>query len=121
VTDIEIAPWFGGAPITVQALGGTDKVAYSWSVPGSLTAAEQAAHVQTIDDLIVWHHCDKNLWVSDPTKDQSKVPDYIGWHPAGVGKHDLIAVDPLHIEASVYWPSCCGLHGWIRDGRWVQA
>lgn len=114
----QIIPWFGGSYINVQTLGHTDKVAYSWSIPAG---ADPATHVQTINDLLVWHDCDKNLWRADPEKDQSKIDDYLGWHPSGVGLHDLISVDPLHIEASVYWPVCCGMHGWIRDGAWVNA
>lgn len=118
---MDIVPWFGGQTIEVQSLGDTDKVAFSWSRPGNLTEQQADAHVQTIDDLIVWHDCDKHLWYDDPEKNHDLIPDYVGWHPAGVGKHDLISVDPLHIEASVYWPNCCGMHGFIRDGRWVSA
>ncbi|WP_019137641.1 hypothetical protein [Cellulomonas massiliensis] len=43
---------------------------------------------------------------------------YRYWMPAGVGAHDLIQREQLYIEASVYWPDCCGMHGFIRDGRW---
>lgn len=93
----------------VEMLG--DKVAYSW------TCDLLIDHEHTIECLWVWHDCDLNL---------NPVPihwthRYKGWQPTGVAAHDLISVDPLHIEASVYWPACCGMHGWIRDGKWIDA
>lgn len=33
-------------------------------------------------------------------------------------KWQLISLDPLHIEPSVLCRTC-GLHGFIRDGKWV--
>lgn len=35
-------------------------------------------------------------------------------------RHQLITVDPLHIEASVKCVGC-GDHGFIRNGKWVAA
>lgn len=86
-----------------------EKTGYSW------TCGQKHDHVITC--LWVWHYCDLNL---RPPPDHWTTT-YIGWNPTGVGLHDLIAQDPLHIEASVYWPACCGMHGWIRDGKWVDA
>lgn len=106
---IEITPWFGGAPVKVQSLEGTDKVAYSWGIPAG---ADAETHVPTISDLLVWHDCDQSIGTSEGYADRA------GWVPWGCGLHTLIEVDPLHIEASVFYPECCGLHGWIRDGRW---
>lgn len=40
------------------------------------------------------------------------------WRCAGSGQHDLISREPLHLEPSLYWPECCGLHGWVRQGSW---
>ena len=88
-----------------------DNVAYSW------TCGKNHDHV--IECLWVWHDCNQGL--ADPNRKRIRADDYVGWSPTGVGKHDLISSDPLHIEASVYWPACCGLHGWIRDGRWIDA
>lgn len=34
--------------------------------------------------------------------------------------HEVITRDPLHIEASILCPDC-NTHGWIRNGRWVDA
>lgn len=118
MSEMMIEPWFGGRQIEVQSLEGTDKVAYAWGIP---SGADEATHVQTINDLILWHHCDKNVWRGNPEKVQSVIDDYIGWHPSGVGLHTLVSAEPLHIEASVYWPTCCGMHGWIRNGRWSDA
>lgn len=115
-TEVVVTPWYGGESKTLLSLEGTDRVAYSWvSIP------DRPDEPKTIDHLMVWHDCDKRLWRADPRKDQRLVDQYLGWHPSGVGHHDLISAEPLHIEASVYWPSCCGLHGWIRGGKWVDA
>lgn len=34
--------------------------------------------------------------------------------------HEVLSTDPLHIEASILC-SDCGIHGWVRGGRWVDA
>jgi len=96
--------------VEVIVLG--DKVAYSWTCDPELID-----HEHTIECLWVWHDCDLNL---NPV-DNHWTSRYVGWKPTGVRAHDLISTSPLHIEASVYWPGCCGLHGWIRDGKWVDA
>lgn len=33
------------------------------------------------------------------------------WSGSHTGNHDLVTRDPLHLEPSLYWPNCCGLHG----------
>ena len=117
MTEREIVPWFGGDPITVQSLGDDEKVAYSWS---SLAGVPDEPKI--IDHLLVWHDCDHSVMLANPEVTHPEtIRPFIGWHPTGVGAHDLITADPLHIEASVYWPSCCGMHGWIRGGAWVSA
>ena len=42
------------------------------------------------------------------------------WVPAGTSAHTLVSRDPLHLEPSLLW-QCCGTHGWVRDGQWVNA
>jgi len=42
------------------------------------------------------------------------------WVAAGTGKHTLLSREPLHLEPSLLW-SCCGLHGFVRDGVWIPA
>jgi hypothetical protein len=93
-----------------------EKVAYSW------TCNYEGEHEHNIHCLWIWHNCDLNVRPidqRDPNADHWTLL-YVGWKPAGVGLHDLISVDPLHIEASVFWPSCCGMHGFIRDGKWID-
>lgn len=96
--------------VEVNLLG--EKVAYSWTCYSDLPED----HTHTIECLWVWHFCDHSL---DPARLAS--PDYPeGWTPTGVGLHDLISIEPLHIEASIYWPECCGMHGWIRNGKYLS-
>lgn len=98
--------------VKVQTLAGTDAVAYLWSC-----GYQEAWHEHTIGCLVVFHDCDQHLTASTG----EDLAAFSGWQMTGVGAHDLINSDPLHIEASVYWPDCCGLHGFIRDGRWTPA
>ncbi|MFM9542335.1 hypothetical protein [Streptomyces turgidiscabies] len=42
------------------------------------------------------------------------------WVAAGTSAHTLVAREPLHLEPSLLW-KCCGLHGWVRDGKWINA
>lgn len=42
------------------------------------------------------------------------------WVAAGTSSHTVVARDPLHLEPSLLW-SCCGLHGWVRNGQWTGA
>ena len=92
-----------------------DNVAYSWTCGKS----DESDHQHVIESLWVWHDCTQEI--ADPNRQMIRADDYQGWSPTGVGAHDLISADPLHIEASVYWPACCGMHGWIRDGQWIDA
>lgn len=68
--------------------------------------------------LLVWHWCTHAKWIErggDPTLCRPR------WAAGGVGAHQLISRDPLHLEPSVYWPDCCGTHGFIRGGAWMSA
>ena len=67
--------------------------------------------------LLVWHFCDHHLWEGRSHFDAHR-EEYHRWTPGAVGGHDLINTEPLHLEPSVYWPDCCGMHGFIRDGKW---
>lgn len=42
------------------------------------------------------------------------------WVAANTEAHTLVAREPLHLEPSLLW-RCCGLHGFVRDGKWVLA
>lgn len=53
------------------------------------------------------------------------------WHTPAVGParwlcsrcslHDVVSLDPLHLEASLACEDGCASHGWIRGGQWVPA
>jgi hypothetical protein len=58
----------------------------------------------------LWHWCPRSRQLAGKE----------GWALTGTGKHTLVARDPLHLEASVLH-TCCGKHGYIRDGAWVSA
>lgn len=68
---------------------------------------------------LLWHWCDRSVWRSKPDADPDRCKP--AWVPTGVRLHNLIAKEPLHLEPSVYWPTCCGMHGWVRNGQWVGA
>ncbi|MFF0139655.1 hypothetical protein ACFYRN_24780 [Streptomyces sp. NPDC005227] len=42
------------------------------------------------------------------------------WEAQAAPDHTLISRDPLHMEPSLLWP-CCGTHGWVRGGQWINA
>lgn len=110
MSTLSVTPWFGGDPIEILGLEGTDKVAYSLTVDPD-----------GVEGVLIWHDCDKSVWRADPQKDQTKLGDYLGWHPANASAHTLVSIEPLHLEPSVYWPDCCGMHGFIRGGAWISA
>ena len=100
----------------------SDQVAYSWfrcedHFLGGKTHDADCAH--DINHLLIWHLCDGHIEV------EKRGPVEEGWFPcwraAGVSLHTLIQEHPLTITASVYWPECCGLHGFITNGEWVPA
>lgn len=98
-------------PTAAVRLGRLD-IAYEWD--------GAATQPYTIRDLLIWHDCQQRYSI-----DQGHAPQFdgmrVGWCPAGVGAHTLVQVDPLTIVASVYWPDCCGLHGFITNGVWTDA
>lgn len=85
-----------------------DNIAYSWKCGED--------HEHTIDCLWVWHDC--SLILGPETVDPG---ERFGWRPGGVGAHTLVQREPLTLTASLYWPECCGLHGFVTDGKWVAA
>lgn len=78
-----------------------------------------------MDDLHriwIWHWCTRSKW-----HERAQQVNYEGWsreamqpswRAAGVGAHDLISMDPLHLEPSLLWSDCCGMHGFLRAGTW---
>jgi len=109
------------APPPGMVIAGS-RVAYQW-VDGE-PAERHRGTAPVGRSLLVWHWCDRSVWRAKAIA-EGRVPveEYLTpeWCPSGAGAHDLLAAEPLHLEPSVYWPTCCGLHGWIRDGRWTDA
>lgn len=64
-----------------------------------------------VDAISTWHWCTAFSFPDEPGG---------CWALAHVGKHDLISAEPLHLEPSILW-QCCGKHGWIRNGEWIDA
>lgn len=92
-------------------------VAYNWACFDPEGDNDQGLnwsnHHHTIDCLMVWHDCGQTLGP------ETVAPgDRFGWRPTGVRAHTLVQVEPLTITASVYWPDCCGKHGFITDGAY---
>jgi hypothetical protein len=54
--------------------------------------------------FLVWHWC----------------PEADRWSQWTVSQHQVISMKPLHLEPVLLWP-CCGKHGFVRDGAWVEA
>lgn len=54
-----------------------------------------------------WHWC-------------TGTPNGPRWLAMGTPLHTVHSEYPWHLEASLLCPEC-GLHGWIRDGKWVSA
>lgn len=42
------------------------------------------------------------------------------WIAANAEGHQMVTREPLHLEPSLLW-TCCGLHGFVREGKWVSA
>lgn len=66
--------------------------------------------------LAIWHWCTRAKWLADPSRDPLHCQPQ--WMVSGVAQHELVSLDPLHLEPSLYWPDCCGMHGFLRAGRW---
>lgn len=101
---------------------GPDVIPPDWTRVGPLVAYEfkSGSHLGH-GGLIVWHWCDHRLWAGREHFDAHPEEYPSGWVAAGAGLHQLVSADPLHLEPSAYWPDCCGLHGFIRSGAWVDA
>lgn len=73
----------------------------------------------------LWHWCTKVNWIakrkaeggpdpSDPKVDQPQ------WMLAGSAGHQLVSKEPLSLSPSVYWPDCCGMHGFVTGGVYTS-
>lgn len=100
--------WQNKLPKAAHMLKGTTKVAYSWVC--------HEEHEHEITCLWIWHDCAMILGEGTVAPGEA-----YGWRPTGVRTHTWVSAEPVHIEPSVYWPECCGLHGFVRDGEWISA
>lgn len=64
------------------------------------------------DEELVADPDDPNPWFWHWCPNQGR------WLAQGTMNHDLVAKEPLHLEPSLLWP-CCGMHGFVRDGKWI--
>lgn len=69
------------------------------------------------DQPLIWHWCDRSLVAHK----EDLLPEWQAprWEPSGVKGHSLVSREPLHLEPSLFWPDCCGKHGFVRDGHWI--
>lgn len=91
----------------------SDDVYASWAIGWAERATDGGLYP------LLWHWCTKSVWLADPNRNPAHCQP--SWAAAGCRAHTLVSSDPLHLEPSVYWPDCCGMHGFIRDGRWIGA
>lgn len=77
-----------------------------WSGGGDERGPDSPIH------LLLWH----------------RTPGVHEWLAGGVGAHDFPGkkqhelqhadLATLTLSPSVYWPECCGMHGFLTDGVW---
>jgi hypothetical protein len=73
---------------------------------------DQAA-ADVLRSILTWHWCTRRPCDPDDVEGGR-------WACVNVAGHDLISIEPLHLEPSLLW-ECCGKHGWVRAGAWVDA
>jgi hypothetical protein len=56
--------------------------------------------------VIVWHWCTSGASGR--------------WAASGTRLHTVVSLDPVQLEPSLLF-SCCGVHGFLRGGKWVDA
>lgn len=94
--------------------------------PADWPGLEIAEMTKLTDDLIYgwangeanptfWHWC-----ITLAAAPAERTVHGNGWAASGTSGHTLVSREPLHLEPSLLW-QCCGLHGFVRDGKWVSA
>jgi hypothetical protein len=100
----------------VHPIGDGSLIRYGWT-----TCSEHTECPRDIDHLLVWHWCVNPVDMTAELVAEAFPEGVLGWMPSGVGAHTLVQEDPLTLTASLYWPECCGVHGFITEGKWVAA
>ena len=98
------------------------------SAPRSLPPAdwpglEMAEIVALTDDIHygwVDNHANPVFWHWCAPVDPELSATGTRWIAANTEAHTLESRAPLHLEPSLLW-SCCGLHGFVREGEWIPA
>jgi hypothetical protein len=96
--DVPPTDWPGLEMVDVTKL--TGDIYYGW-----LNDADHA-------NPVFWHWC--------APVDPELTATGTRWIAANTESHTLVAREPLHLEPSLLW-TCCGTHGFVRDGKWVSA
>lgn len=65
--------------------------------------------------LWIWHFCTLKLGPTSVSPGSN-----FGWRPSGVDGRTLESLHPLTLTPSVYWPECCGKHGFITMGQYYD-
>lgn len=86
---------------------------------GPMVASSRVGGGVGINSVLVWHFCTGliRIELTGPTDISDWYPR---WIPAGVRAHDFVSGNPLTISPSIYWPDCCGMHGFLTDGVWAD-
>lgn len=67
---------------------------------------------------LIWHWCDRSVAKANAGPEVQDWWLRPRWMGAGCRGHDLVSSDPLTLSPSLSLPDCCGLHGFIENGRW---
>ena len=68
---------------------------------------------------LIWHWYNRSV-ARATSQDKRVQPWWLEerWLAAGVQDHTLVSRDPLTLAPSLLLSDCCGLHGFIENGRW---
>jgi hypothetical protein len=62
---------------------------------------------------VLWHWCEPKNEEAAAYCRKGTAPH---WCPWGTAAHTVVQREPLTLTPSVYWPGCCGMHGFVTDG-----
>lgn len=91
-------------PPDERAIKLSDELYASWFTDG---AGNEESHP------ILWHWCIPKD-EAGASHCRKGLPPH--WCPWGTRAHTVVSKDPLTLSPSVYWPGCCGMHGFVTEG-----